>query len=484
MTTVHHTAQEKRSAGGAVSQAAIARVAHESVLPERLPAPTPTQSAAEATLPELVAVALQSNPRLRRLEQEAAAAWARVPQLEALPDPTIGANVFGHPIETAAGSQRANINFMQMIPWLERLSAQGQQAAYEALSLEQVTQAERLKVAADVEELWSRLYVLTQQLRINRANQELLQSLIEVANARVGAGTATQADVLLGSLEISRLAEEVVSLEQQLASTKAMLNQLLDRPADTPLSVPDELQVRLPSLTLEALRQLALERQPEIAAARLRVQASTWGIEVAELRRRPDVSLGANYFVMDDNRPPSRIVDVGRDAWSAGASFSVPLWDRKYDAIEAEAARRHFAAHAGEDEIVRRYDALLVDLVAQARAADETAELYQSTILPQARQTLAADQQSYGQGRVEFDRVIRDFRSVLTLEVGYHQALGRLATALARIEQATATNVDALPGRAQGFDVPPEPDDAPVPAPKPAPLGPAGLDARPLPMDR
>ena len=95
------------------------------------------------------------------------------------------------------------------------------------------------------------------------------------------------------------------------------------------------------------------------------------------------------------------------------------------------------------DALFQRYDALIVDVLAEAQRAEETAALYEQTILPQARQTLKADQEAYTTGKVEFDRVIRDFRSVLTLEVGYHQAIGDLATATARLEQLMG--VDAIP---------------------------------------
>ena len=47
---------------------------------------------------------------------------------------------------------------------------------------------------------------------------------------------------------------------------------------------------------------------------------------------------------------------------------------------------------------------------------------------------------------VEFDRVVRDFRNLVTLELGYHRAIGRLATALARIQQATGS--EQLPSEA------------------------------------
>ena len=50
-----------------------------------------------------------------------------------------------------------------------------------------------------------------------------------------------------------------------------------------------------------------------------------------------------------------------------------------------------------------------------------------------------AGQKSLVNGTVTFDRVIRDFRAVLTYEVGYHRTLGQLASTLARIRQAVGS---------------------------------------------
>jgi len=406
------------------------------------------------TLAELEALAQVQNPSLRRLQQDVAAARAKANYADKLPDPTVGANVFGHPIETAAGSQRSNLTVMQMIPWLERLDAQTQQACFEALAAEQMYETERLKVIGDVRALWYRLYVLARQIETNRGNQKLLQSLIDVANARIATGRASQGDVLLGTLELSKLAEQLLMFEQQMVAAKAELNRLAGRSPESEIHPPGELAVSLPDWTEAQLRQTALERQPAISAARLQTQAARWGLEVARLKRRPDVSVSATWFAIDDNRPMSSVVDVGRDAWSIGAQVSLPIWQRKYDAIEDEALQKNFAAHASVDDTVQRVEALLRDLWQQARTADETAKLYSRTIVPQARQTLETDLQSYTNGTVEFDRVVRDFQSVLTLELGYHRALGELAMVLARVQQAVGSDLEMLPS---GPPLPPQP---------------------------
>lgn len=393
-------------------------------------------------LPALVATAQASNPKLLRLQQEANAAWARVRYVDELPDPTIGVNVFGNPIETAAGSQRANLTLMQMIPWLDRLDAQEQQACFEAMALQQNYHAERLRVIGDVRATYYRLYILIRQIETVEANQQLLEALVEIVNARVATGQATQGDVLLGTLELSRLEEQLITLRQQVASTTAQINRLLNRPVDVAISVPEELDARSPEWSHAFLVQTAFDRQPVIAAAQLQASASRWGVEVAELRRRPDFQVGASWFFIEGNRPPSRVVNVGEDAWSVGATMSIPLWREKYDAIRDEALWKHAATNANIEDVLREFDARLLDLLEQARAAERTAQLYQTTIIPQAEQTLRADQESLTDGTVEFDRVIQDFRNLLTLEFGYHRSVGELATAIARIRQTVGIDLE------------------------------------------
>ena len=262
-----------------------------------------------------------------------------------------------------------------------------------------------------------------------------------MANAQIEGGKASEADVKLGTLELSRLAERLVALRQQVESTKSELNRATGRETNAPVPIPETLEVTLPSWSHAMLKQLAFEHQPALAAARLNVEATQWGIEIARLERRPNVAVNANWFLMDDNRPASTVVDVGRDAWSLGAQVSVPIWRAKYDAMENEAGWKHAASHSSVDELTVRYDGMLRDLLEQAKAADETRRLYEKTILPQARETRDVSIQAFSNGTVEFDRVIHDFLNVLKLEEGRYRSIGQLAIALARIEQAVGTAI-------------------------------------------
>jgi outer membrane protein TolC len=118
---------------------------------------------------------------------------------------------------------------------------------------------------------------------------------------------------------------------------------------------------------------------------------------------------------------------------------SVPLWREKNDAIESEAIRKHQSANAEIEDVTQKYQSRIFDLLDQVRTAERTIVLYRDNILPQSRQTLESDQQSYAESKVEFDRVIQDLRNVLELEIGYHRSVTALAISLARLEQATGS---------------------------------------------
>jgi len=333
---------------------------------------------------------------------------------------------------------RGTLMISQAIPYFKQLDARGQQAAFEALMARQDARATRLKVVADVEETWYRLYLLGQLLRINEANRQLISPLVEVANQRVQVGEATPGDVVLGTLELSRTEEERLTLQQQLAARRAMLNQLLNRPSDAPIATPTAIPEVPAEQSIEELRSAAFERQPEIIAARLRTEATSWGIRSARLERVPEVRFSYEHMFMNMN--PG---EHGPDPWRVGVGANIPLWRGKYRAMEREARQENLAAHLGVDQSMREYDAVLLDLSSQARSAEDTARLYRDTILPQSRQALEVDQRAYGQGAVTFERVVSDARNLLTAESAYHRAKVEQAIAVAGLKRAVGGQLPA-----------------------------------------
>ena len=330
-------------------------------------------------------VLVANNPELRRLQQVYQSARAKVDYIGALPPPTVGLNLFGHPIETAAGSQRANLTVAQLVPWLPRLDAQAQQACFEAAAAGQLCNLKRIQLLAEVRSGWFRLYALQKEIEVISTNQQLLKTIMDITSSRVATGSASQADVLAATLEFSTLEDELLRLRQLDISAKARLNQQVGRDAKAPIKSPTTISVSLPAWDQALLRDLAYAHQPEIELARIEHQASRWGVEVARLKHRPDFTLNASWFSIEDNRPSSRLVDVGRDAWALGAMVTLPVRHHKYAAMEQEALWKHASTRSNVQKLQQQYDATLAELWAAAQAAADRVDLYRNTILPPSR---------------------------------------------------------------------------------------------------
>jgi cobalt-zinc-cadmium efflux system outer membrane protein len=304
-------------------------------------------------------------------------------------------------------------------------------------------QAERIRIIGDVRATWFKLYVLGKQIATAEGEKAQLKSLITTANSRIVTGDAQPGDVLMATLEFSSLQEQLLSYQREFVATSAELNRLVGRESGAAIRHPTTIEVRLPNWNHDRLRTIAMESQPELNAARLRTAATRWGIEVARLNRRPDLTFGIGNVFMD--APGSTIPGAGRDSITVGVSTTLPLSRSKYDSVKTEARHLHGAAHASENEVALKLDAMLAALWEQATTGQETVELYESSILPQARQAFEADQKSLANDTVAFDRVIRDYRAVLNLELAYHRALGELAITLARIRQTIGVDLALTP---------------------------------------
>jgi outer membrane protein, heavy metal efflux system len=206
-----------------------------------VPAATPTES-----LVELEALAFENNPTLRRLRHEAAAEFARVGYIGKLPDPSVRGMVFTPPMQFEPDRQRAELQAMQMIPWLGRLRAEERQVCMEAMAAENLYRAERLKVLGELRSNWFQLYIIGKQIETTEAEKAQLESLVKTANARVATGDAQPGDVLMATLELSSLQEQALTYAREFAAPSAEINRLIGRNIAIPIPAPAVIDLEVP----------------------------------------------------------------------------------------------------------------------------------------------------------------------------------------------------------------------------------------------
>jgi cobalt-zinc-cadmium efflux system outer membrane protein len=155
---------------------------------------------------------------------------AVIPQVTALPDPTLSNTVWpssSNSFQTAAGRQANSLTLAQQFPWFGKLRLRGAVAAAEArIALTQAAETQ-LKVIEAVKAAYYELYFNDQAIRITEESEKFLRDYIRAAEARYTVGQASQQDVLRAQVELRRLEDQLVQYRKQRGVAQADLAKLL-----------------------------------------------------------------------------------------------------------------------------------------------------------------------------------------------------------------------------------------------------------------
>jgi len=326
-------------------------------------------------LSELIETARQNNPALKALQQEYAAALEVAPQVSQLPDTEFGAGAFVAPVETRLGGQRARLSASQMFPWFGTLKTREQLALANAAAVREKVDAEALEMIYQLRKAYFQLYEWEASQGILKKNLRILEALQQLTLAKVESGKASTADVLRVELKIRELQQELQILETQRQKPLATINQVLNRPANSPVQAPDTLAFSVLPFEKDSLFQQIREQHPSLRQLSLQQVAARQAITLNELERKPSFGVGIDY-IMVSPRSDAEPANNGRDIWQAGAKVQVPLFGEKYAAKEREEKLKIAALDNRKADLSARIWANIEQAYAEYETARLRMELY------------------------------------------------------------------------------------------------------------
>jgi cobalt-zinc-cadmium efflux system outer membrane protein len=394
----------------------------------------------DVILAELIKEALENNPQVNAAHEEWQASLEQISQAKGFPDPMLSFAHFGQSIETRLGPQRSKISLSQKIPFFGKLSLK-ENIARENSSIFEVQHA---KVAADlilqVKEAFFSLYWFEKVVDLRNEEKEILGRLAKIAQKKYETGLAGQQDVLKAHLEISRLSETILTLEQGKKAVEARLNALLNRPSDSIFGrVRDVGEAHL-ALSLTELCALAQAGRPELKQAQHFILKNEKSIELAKKNNWPDFTLMFEYF--DIGSGTTSNPEDGRNAWAGAIGFTIPLWRGKYNAAEAEAAILFTASQKRFEDIKNDTTARVNEYYHEIKTFEAQLALYKHSLIPQAEQTLKASEVSYLSGKVDFLSLLESERMILQIKTGYFKNLSDSRKSLARLERLVGQELE------------------------------------------
>jgi outer membrane protein TolC len=374
------------------------------------------------SLPEWVSYALANNPRVTAAIANYEAASLEIEQVTALPDPRVNLRYFIEEVETRVGPQEYAVGISQPLPWLGKLRLQGDIAAQKANAAATRVSTVQNGVIAEVANAWYELYYFNRALEIMEGNRDLVQHLERVARTRYQTGTSGHPDVIRAQVELGKIENDLASLTDREAPLVAIFNAALNRPPQAPVRLPDSVPIIDISEDDQTLVERVIENNPELRALSFDVAAATAQKDRARKEFLPDFAIGFDYIATDEARSPN-VDGSGNDPVVAALSMTLPIQRGKYSAGVRAAEARITELRARRDQHVSRLEADTVRAVFQLRDARRQIDLYQTTLLPKANESLAATQRAYSAGSSTFVDLIDSQRMLLVFELAEARAI-------------------------------------------------------------
>jgi len=404
-----------------------------------------------ALLTSLVGEALENNPEIRAALHERDAASQRIAPAAALDDPVLEAGVINAPLASSTFNREDMT--MKMIGLSQRLPFPGKRGLREAVAAKDAEgvgygyQETLNRVIRDVKIAYFDLGFTLQRTRLVEKNKQILEDLLHIAEKHYGVGLGSQADALKAQTQVSRMLDELLKLARERPTVEAELIRALGRNAIVAPPVPEAPQLREETLSLESLHATALAQRPQLLALQSIVSRNEKALELARKNYYPDFDIRLAYGQRDNMLDGSRRPDMV----TLTVAVNLPVWR------ESKIAPRVAEALAKRDQAQSLYQAQrnevaanLRQQVALAEQNLQSARLYQTAILPQARLTVESAISAYQVNRVDFLTLLDSQMTVFNYEIS-------LAAAMAAYNKALA-EIDLLIGK------PPPPISLPTPA--------------------
>ena len=428
----------------------------------------------DPVLASLIEESLAALPELAQARATANAERERVPQAGALPDPMLQLGVQNDgftswqvgKMETSWYSVMAS----QTFPWPGKRRLRSDVAELAAGRADQSTARVRLSTEANVRRAYLTLLLARGRLALLDRLEAISQKSITVTRARYEAGSGAQSDVLRAQLELNRIKQRRWGIQTQADTAKQALNRLRGHPPDEPIATVVNLVDLPPPLLQDQAFAIedALERSPELAAARLGVAESERSRSLARKSYLPDVTVSAGVMPRGGDFPPMWLVSVG-------GTLPIFAGSKQSRAVAESEARA--AASTGNVQALEQVLRLRASQrVTALRATLETIRLYRDGLLVQSDATAESTRAQYEVGNVTFASVLEANAGLIADEDGYLQVLLQaqaLAIDAAEVSlagpdlQGASVGVVAVPGAAAM--------DLSTPSSRPGPTAPSSV---------
>lgn len=393
----------------------------------------------------LLALGYEWNPGLKAAREKLRATLEQYPQAVYLDNILRQYNTFTKQLNTKIGKPRHTEVMAMKFPFPDMLALKGQVVTEEAQIAQREIEIALRDLVTHIRLSYYDYIFVDEAISINQENQEVLRQMIQIAQAKYRVGIGKYHSVIMAQVELSKLSNSIITLQEQREMIIARLNTLLNRPADAPLGKPKSIERQDVALSLADLYPLALKHRQEIQKQKLTTSKMNLMVQLATRMAYPDTTLGSGYF-------------EERMKLSPGTTKMPPTFLTQRTLNPANSARfgerdayiREVKVKVGAmAQMLTGLENMTRFMVKKHHFGMETAKrsiaLYRNTLLPQAQQALDVANTTYQAAQIDFLTFLDAQRTLLKFHLGKQQALRDHRHHLAQLEQAVGQTLPKRP---------------------------------------
>jgi outer membrane protein TolC len=387
-------------------------------------------------LNDLIEEALDKNPDVLAAKSKWEVFKERPPQAGSLDDPMLGLGIVNLPTDTFSFRQEdmtmKEISLSQRLPYPGKRGLRSDVAQKEAEAAFSDYEEVKVKVSRDVKMAYYELFYVNKAIEVTEKNREILKLLNQIAETKYSVGEGIHTDVFKAQVELSKMIDELIMLNQNRRTLKSKLNTLLLRPPFAPLGDPEEVSLEKFSAHPEELVKAAAERRPSLQSVKRMVERNQASLKLAERDYYPDFDIKLAYGQRDDG-PAGRRPDMV----SAMVGFNLPLWYKSKQSRKVAESQKDIQATKDQltamtNEIRFMMSEKLIDI----ERAEKQIELLKTGIIPQATLSLDSAIASYRVNKVDFITLLDTEMTLFKYETQYYRLLTDYRKSIAEIEAA------------------------------------------------
>jgi len=398
-----------------------------------------TELPGNPSLADYISYAVQNSPVLKSAYESWQAKIEKSRQAGTMPEPVLSYMLPLQEMTSEPVYERQKISITQMFPWFGKLSLQEQASLFDADAEKNAYDMAERELIFRVVKAYYEYYYLGRTIESTARNLHLLIYLEEVTRTRYSAAQAEYNDLLKLQVEIEKLKNEMINLNDQIPVYSARLSAEIGlKPGDAFL-LPEKIDNRDVIISLEAVDGLLVNTNPSIKMLDAMIEASKAMEALAGREFFPDVMIGFEYRDMESRVEPN--LNENMDSIMFMFSVSLPIKFGKYSSMAAEAGFTRTSLEKQRADLINQLTVSFRQALFMFKEAGRRAVLYEENLIPKGRESVNASMEAFIGGRSALMEFIDSERMLLEFEVQMERAKADREIAAAEMEMLAGKKI-------------------------------------------